>query len=259
MGIRQLAPYYPVMVFLWIMRLFFMTRPDQKSRLSKASSMNCPNHPALRIFWATAGTHRTSWWMTLLKRDLKRLAHCVPIASSFPTKSGSRPNNLHPVSARMIRMSASWQLVNGTTMYTGIRAKWITATMLLFCWAIRRNSLVMPNLFVYSSLPKQIFQHRRFFPSMWTDGALRSSSETASRSLPLTSATFARKRGLRECGSFSHLYTFYAAPLWDTLGNLMKGSITSEIVYYRQLSFKMPFHCNRVILCIFRDLLIYSY
>ena len=89
-------------------------------------------------------------------------------------------------------------------------------------------------------------------------GALRSSSETASRNLPLTSASFARKRVLRGCGSFSRLYTFYAAPLWNTLGNLMKGSITSEIVFYRQLSFKMPFHCNRVILCIFRDLLIYS-
>lgn len=101
--IRQLVWYYPETFFLWIMRLFCMTRHAQRLRLSKASSRSCPGRHTLRIPYAIVGTYRTSWWTLLFKRDLRRLVHCAPIALSSPTKPDSRQNNLPLVSTRMIQ------------------------------------------------------------------------------------------------------------------------------------------------------------
>ena len=177
-----------------------MTNHTQRLKSFKISFKNCPAHRTPLIFSAIVGTHQTSWWTHLLKKDSKRFELCAQIVSFIPIRSNNRPSSLPRVSVRMIRMSASWPLANGAIMCTDIKAKWMAIKTRLSCWVILKNPLEKPRHFGCLYRLIQSLPHRKFSISTQNAGILKYSSETVSRNSPSTSASFARNKALRGCG-----------------------------------------------------------
>ena len=106
------------------------------------------------------------------------------------------------------------------------------------------NPLERPGHFEYLYRLIQSLPHWKFSISTQNAGILKYSSETVSRSSPSTSASFAKNRALRGCGSFFRLSTFCAAPFPDVSARSMKDTIISEIVFYKRFLLKMLSRCK---------------
>ena len=106
------------------------------------------------------------------------------------------------------------------------------------------NPLERPEHFEYLYRLIQSLPHWKFSISTQNAGILKYSSETVSRGSPSKSASFAKNRALRGCGSFFRLSTFCAAPFPDVSARSMKDTIISEIVFYKRFLLKMLSRCK---------------